>query len=40
MIIYLEKKSTCRADVFANRINDKERDTLKAKGNAKKNTEL
>ena len=31
MIIYLEKKSTFRADVFANRIEDKVRDTLKAK---------
>ena len=31
MIIYLEKKSTFRADVFANRIEDKVRDNLKAK---------
>jgi DUF2075 family protein len=31
MIIYLENKSTFRADVFDNRIEDKVRDTLKAK---------
>jgi hypothetical protein len=31
MIIYLEKKSTFRADVFSNSIEEKVRDTLKAK---------
>lgn len=31
MIIYLEKKSTFRADVSSNRIEEKVRDTLKAK---------
>ena len=32
MIVYLETKNTFRDDVFANRIEEKVRDTLKAKG--------